>query len=217
MLWIAMRCRPAFSALTVFALAAAVRYDLTTSAGSSLVMPLDEYIVASQVLILFCSFSIMALALVNAERQETATALALSEQKFRAIYDRAFEFIGLLDPDGKLQDANQRALDFAGVTLSEVVGQPFCEGPCSTCLLLHRPCPSAHHSRTPRGRKISMKQPSPVGGRPRSLYFLTVGESVPPGAGLSWQAARAPICPSNLKPETAHRTGRLRKDGGVIS
>ena len=71
----------------------------------------------------------MALALISAERQETATALALSEQKFRAIYDRAFEFIGLLDPDGKLQDANQRALDFAGVTLSEIAGRPFCEGP----------------------------------------------------------------------------------------
>ena len=38
----------AFSALTVFALAAAVSYDVTTGAGSSLVMPRDEYIVASQ-------------------------------------------------------------------------------------------------------------------------------------------------------------------------
>jgi hypothetical protein len=70
--------------------------------------------------------------------------------------------------------------------------------------------------RTARPQDIH-KSAVACGRKTRLVYLLTVGESVPPGAGLSWQAARAPICASNLKPETAHRTGRLRKDGGVIS
>ncbi|WP_162932125.1 putative bifunctional diguanylate cyclase/phosphodiesterase [Solimonas sp. K1W22B-7] len=47
------------------------------------------------------------------------------EQRFRAIFNSMFQFIGLLEPDGRLIEINETALDFAGVTASEVAGQPF--------------------------------------------------------------------------------------------
>jgi PAS domain S-box-containing protein len=52
-----------------------------------------------------------------------------SEAKFHAMYDRAYAFVGLLDADGLLLEANRRALDFVGATLAEVRGRPFWETP----------------------------------------------------------------------------------------
>ena len=50
-----------------------------------------------------------------------------SEQRFRAIFDQVFQFIGLMQLDGTLIEANQTALDFAGLTLVEVANKPFWE------------------------------------------------------------------------------------------
>jgi len=61
------------------------------------------------------------------ERKRSAEALADSERRFRAIFNSTFQFIGLLDPEGTLLEANQAALDFAGVTNDDVVGKPFWE------------------------------------------------------------------------------------------
>lgn len=51
------------------------------------------------------------------------------EGRFRAIFDSAFEFIGLLHPDGTLLEANHAALEFIGVPLSELIGKPFWDAP----------------------------------------------------------------------------------------
>ena len=59
------------------------------------------------------------------ERKLAAQALADSERRFRAIFNSTFQFIGLLSPDGTLLEANQAALDFAGVDQKDVVGKPF--------------------------------------------------------------------------------------------
>jgi len=59
------------------------------------------------------------------ERKLAAQALADSERRFRAIFNSTFQFIGLLSPDGTLLEANQAALDFAGVDEKDVVGKPF--------------------------------------------------------------------------------------------
>jgi len=64
--------------------------------------------------------------------EETRTARALaqaSEAQFRAIFDGAYELIGMLDPEGRLLEANRAALLLAGVTAEEVRGQPFWETP----------------------------------------------------------------------------------------
>ena len=62
---------------------------------------------------------------LDAQRQRFQQALLESEQKFHAIFDQTFQFIGLLKPDGILIQANQTALDFGGVRRDEVIGKPF--------------------------------------------------------------------------------------------
>jgi PAS domain S-box-containing protein len=61
------------------------------------------------------------------ERKQTEQALRESEQKFRAIFDQTFQFIGVMSVDGILLQANQTALQFAGVSESAVLGKPFWE------------------------------------------------------------------------------------------
>ena len=53
------------------------------------------------------------------------SALKLSENKARTVFDQAFQFIGLLDIDGNLIEANQSALQFAGISAEQVIGKPF--------------------------------------------------------------------------------------------
>ena len=52
-----------------------------------------------------------------------------SEERFRAIFDQAFQFIGLMTTDGILIEANRAALNFYGITESDVLGIPFWEAP----------------------------------------------------------------------------------------
>jgi PAS domain S-box-containing protein len=64
--------------------------------------------------------------------RELATAnaaLAESERRFRAIFDSTFQFTGLLALDGTLLEANRAAVDFLGLSRSDVVGRPFWETP----------------------------------------------------------------------------------------
>jgi PAS domain S-box-containing protein len=59
------------------------------------------------------------------DRKQAEESLQQSEQKFRAIFDYTFQFIGLLDTQGMLLEANRTALEAIGVTLEDVIGQPF--------------------------------------------------------------------------------------------
>ena len=61
------------------------------------------------------------------KRKKTEQQLRESEQRFRAIFNQTFQFIGLLDRDGILLEANQTALAFAGISHDDVVGKPFWE------------------------------------------------------------------------------------------
>jgi PAS domain S-box-containing protein len=63
------------------------------------------------------------------ERKKAEEALRESERRFRAIFHSMFQFMGLMQPDGTLLEANQTALDFAGICAEEVVGVPFWETP----------------------------------------------------------------------------------------
>jgi PAS domain S-box-containing protein len=62
-----------------------------------------------------------------AERQRAEVARRQSEQRFRAIFDNTFQFMGLLSPDGTLLEVNQTALVAGGVAHADVVGRPFWE------------------------------------------------------------------------------------------
>jgi PAS domain S-box-containing protein len=54
-------------------------------------------------------------------------ALRESERRFHAIFNQTFQFMGLLKPDGTLLEANQTALDFAGIKSTDIVNRPFWE------------------------------------------------------------------------------------------
>jgi PAS domain S-box-containing protein len=55
--------------------------------------------------------------------RQAMMALQQSEQKFRAIFDGVFQFIGLIDPDGTLLEANLTALRFGGMKAEEAIGR----------------------------------------------------------------------------------------------
>lgn len=50
-----------------------------------------------------------------------------SAVRLRAIFDHTFQFIGLLDPDGTVLEANRSALEFGGLVREDVIGRPFWE------------------------------------------------------------------------------------------
>ncbi|CAN5719206.1 hypothetical protein BH10CYA1_BH10CYA1_57840 [soil metagenome] len=56
------------------------------------------------------------------ERQRT-------QMRFRAIFNQTFGFIGFLDVEGNLLDANESALKLSGVEFADVVHKPFWESP----------------------------------------------------------------------------------------
>ncbi|WP_374687879.1 GAF domain-containing protein [Promineifilum sp.] len=45
------------------------------------------------------------------------------EQRFHTVFDHSYQFIMLMEPDGVLIEANQTALEFAGVSREEAAGQ----------------------------------------------------------------------------------------------
>ena len=63
------------------------------------------------------------------ERKRAEAALRESEQRFRAIFDQSFEFIGLMTLDGTLIQANRTALDFMGIQEADILGKPFWDTP----------------------------------------------------------------------------------------
>jgi diguanylate cyclase (GGDEF)-like protein/PAS domain S-box-containing protein len=62
-----------------------------------------------------------------AELESNLSALMESEQKFRIIFNQAFQFIGVLSPEGVLLQANQTSLSFAGIEETQVIGKLFWE------------------------------------------------------------------------------------------
>lgn len=60
---------------------------------------------------------------------EKIAELRETQIRYRAIFDNTYQFIGLLEPDGTLLEANQTALDFGGFTIEEARGQNFADSP----------------------------------------------------------------------------------------
>ncbi len=63
------------------------------------------------------------------DRLQAERELRDKERRFRAIFDQTFQFVGLLEPNGKLIEANQTALDFIGASADQVIGQMFWDCP----------------------------------------------------------------------------------------
>ena len=61
------------------------------------------------------------------DQKRTEAALKESGEKLRAIFDSAFQFTGMMTPEGTLIDANRTALDFTGTSREKVIDRPFWE------------------------------------------------------------------------------------------
>ena len=70
---------------------------------------------------------LLSQAAISLENALVYEALRQSEQKFRAIFDQAFQFIGVLSVDGTVLQSNRTGLQFAGVDERDVLGKPFWE------------------------------------------------------------------------------------------
>ncbi len=61
--------------------------------------------------------------------RQLSAQLKVSEQRFKGIFDTAFQFIGFLDTKGTLLEANETSLAFADLSLEDVVGKKFWDTP----------------------------------------------------------------------------------------
>ncbi len=59
------------------------------------------------------------------DQKNAEAAFRQSEQRFRAIFDNTFQFIGLLDVNGIVLEANRTALEAIAATPADVIGQAF--------------------------------------------------------------------------------------------
>ncbi|MGC1245045.1 MAG: PAS domain S-box protein [Spirulinaceae cyanobacterium] len=61
----------------------------------------------------------------NQKLQAQVEQLQRSERKYKALFAHTFQSIAMISPQGILLDANEVALDFGGLKLEEIQGQPF--------------------------------------------------------------------------------------------
>ncbi|MEG4247903.1 PAS domain S-box protein [Microcoleus sp. Pol10D4] len=61
------------------------------------------------------------------DRKRAEEMLRERERLFRAIFDQSFQLVGLLKPDGTVLEANQTALDIAGLEREDFVGTQFAD------------------------------------------------------------------------------------------
>ncbi len=58
---------------------------------------------------------------------DASAELRRSENQLRRVLDNLFAFVGLLDLDGRVREANAAPLALAGITRDDVIGQFFCK------------------------------------------------------------------------------------------
>ncbi|MEM7656088.1 MAG: PAS domain-containing protein [Bacteroidota bacterium] len=63
------------------------------------------------------------------QRKAQEAIIAEQQFRFRSIFGNTFNFIGLLEPDGTLLEANRSLLEFGGIELADVQGQKFYDAP----------------------------------------------------------------------------------------
>jgi len=66
------------------------------------------------------------------DRIQARAELEEKERRFRAIFNSSFHFIGLMQPDGTMLEANQTCLAFMGTTMEQMAGKRLWELPCWT-------------------------------------------------------------------------------------
>jgi PAS domain S-box-containing protein len=91
LLWIAVRCRPAFAAAAMFIVALAVIWSTTFDVGhfADASVPLSDRILAAQTLVLAAALLALVLAALFAERRRSEAALKKGRERLRLALDGA--------------------------------------------------------------------------------------------------------------------------------
>jgi PAS domain S-box-containing protein len=115
-LWIAVRCRPAFAAAAMFIVALAVFWSTTFDVGhfADASVPLSDRILAAQTLVLAAALLALVLAALFAERRRSEAALKQGRERLQLALDGAA--LGAFSADiatGQLA-CDQRAAQFHG-------------------------------------------------------------------------------------------------------
>lgn len=72
---------------------------------------------------------LLILAMHIGKLEEELSKRIISERKFSAIFNNASTFIGLLDTEGRVLDANSAALKFSDIPATSAIGQNFKDAP----------------------------------------------------------------------------------------
>ena len=63
------------------------------------------------------------------DRKLAERTIQEKEQRFRTVFDSAFQLMVLFDPEGTVLEANERMLDFCGMRHEEIIGKCLWDGP----------------------------------------------------------------------------------------
>ncbi|MBK9266478.1 MAG: MASE1 domain-containing protein [Polyangiaceae bacterium] len=127
LLWISVRRGPRGAALSSLALSCIAVWETVRGRGPFVIAGSSkaEHILAVQVYLGVAVLSALVVAAVMSERLGLEGALERSERRFRAMFNSQFQFVGLMQPNGTLIEANRTALEFGGLEPEDVLDKPF--------------------------------------------------------------------------------------------
>ncbi len=118
------------------------------------------------------------------DRLQAERELREKERRFRAIFDQTFQFVWLLEPSGRLIEANQTALEFGGVATEQVIGQMFWE---------------THWWQASHDRRVQLRE---------AIAHAATGEFIRYEVKLSGGGGQIAICDFSIKP-LRDETGKI--------
>jgi PAS domain S-box-containing protein len=125
LLWLAARCRPAFTAAAVFVVSLTIVIALTFRLGhfGDVGPSIEEQIFATQAGILGVAIFAFVLAALFAERRRHAAVITESETRLRAIVNTVVDGIITFDGKGRIENLNPAAARVFGYGPEDVVGR----------------------------------------------------------------------------------------------
>jgi len=125
LLWLAARCRTAFTSAAVFIISLTIVSAIILKAGifGNVDLTIDERILGAQAAIWGVAIFAYILAALFAERRRQAAAIQESENRMRAIVNTVVDAIITIDDQGTIENLNPAAAEVFGYPADEVIGR----------------------------------------------------------------------------------------------
>jgi PAS domain S-box-containing protein len=125
LLWLAARCRAAFTSAAVFIISLTIVSAIILRAGTfgNVDLPIDERILGAQAAIWGAAIFAYILAALFAERRRHEDAIQESENRMRAIVNTVVDAIITIDDRGTIENLNPAAAAVFGYTADEIIGR----------------------------------------------------------------------------------------------